>query len=1080
MKKEVKFKSVISLILSVIMGASVCTSVPLSVSAAEASYASGARTDCKFTVQPQSKIGTPNATVSFETNFAIVKWFDIYLDGKYAGYQSVSDSSKRSFSKNLKCADGSYTIRAYWGEGDGEYVESNPFKITNGCKFTVQPKTKAGTPNATVSFETNFAIVKWFDIYLDGKYAGYQSVSDSSKRSFNKNLKCADGSYTIRAYWGEGNGEYVESNPFNISNGCKFTVQPQTKVGTPNATVSFETNFAIVKWFDIFLDGTYVGYQAVNDSSKRSFSKTLKNASGSYTIRAYWGDGDNEYIESNPFKITNGCEFTVQPQTKTGTPNATVSFETNFAIVKWFDIFLDGKYVEYQAVNDSSKRSFSKNLKCADGNYTIRAYWGDGDNEYIESNPFKITNGCEFTVQPKSKPGTPDATISFETNFSVCKWFDIYCGGKYVGYQSVSDSAKRSFSKTLKVADEPYFIRAYWGEGDGEYIDSKKFFVGNMFPSSCEAKIKGWVKYYGDTLEADISGDEADLEFIDFSKLHYQWQTSEDRETWKNVTNGNRQTIETPSSGTKVIYYRVVITSDVLDDSLTSLPRSINIVSNVQYPIEGTVKAQQSSAYETVYSPSSINPVKATFYNKIGKEVLDGIASYRWQKSVDNIRWEYIPDATEREYMPTANDELCYIRVEVTAKYTVGELYSVPKQVSYVHKDHIVSFDTQGYGNTIPDKRVIRGHEYYPPTPEDEKYLFDAWYLEPECLHKYDAKQVVTSDFTLYAKWKDKTIVKGFDIKINEPKVGEKPNFSTKMDDMECFVDTTSSNSPHYIRKGVQWIDMTDANDPVWLTEDDCFAADRVYCVLVNLNSRYGFRFSYGNEEELSTNAYVNGDSSDSLITVFEDTKALVFYRFEPLLGGEIQEADLTVEAPNAGGKPKFAARIAGEGCMVSNFSDNDNADEFTKNGVQWIDETDSVILTENDSFKPGHTYSVKINLMTEKEYSLEKNASDIKINELPADLTVAENSRSDSYVLYTFTPVPYIKYLGDADGNGIVTIDDATLIQLHLAELALISEDNIKAADINGDGIIDVNDATKLQMCLAELDDSYPIGKQL
>ena len=62
----------------------------------------------------------------------------------------------------------------------------------------------------------------------------------------------------------------------------------------------------------------------------------------------------------------------------------------------------------------------------------------------------------------------------------------------------------------------------------------------------------------------------------------------------------------------------------------------------------------------------------------------------------------------------------------------------------------------------------------------------------------------------------------------------------------------------------------------------------------------------------------------------------------------------------------------------------------------------------------------------------------------------------------------------GDVNGDGVINVKDATLIQKHLAKLQLISEDNIPLADLNGDGKITVTDATFIQKKLAGILKSY------
>ena len=63
---------------------------------------------------------------------------------------------------------------------------------------------------------------------------------------------------------------------------------------------------------------------------------------------------------------------------------------------------------------------------------------------------------------------------------------------------------------------------------------------------------------------------------------------------------------------------------------------------------------------------------------------------------------------------------------------------------------------------------------------------------------------------------------------------------------------------------------------------------------------------------------------------------------------------------------------------------------------------------------------------------------------------------------------------LGDADGDGTVTIQDATLIQRYLAEFGdadltrIYYPESFYAADVNSNGKIDIGDVTALQRMLA------------
>ena len=68
----------------------------------------------------------------------------------------------------------------------------------------------------------------------------------------------------------------------------------------------------------------------------------------------------------------------------------------------------------------------------------------------------------------------------------------------------------------------------------------------------------------------------------------------------------------------------------------------------------------------------------------------------------------------------------------------------------------------------------------------------------------------------------------------------------------------------------------------------------------------------------------------------------------------------------------------------------------------------------------------------------------------------------------------------GDADGDGKVTISDATMIQKYIANYKLPADFQIKACDVNGDKSININDVTEIQRFLANLGNPYHIGESV
>ena len=91
------------------------------------------------------------------------------------------------------------------------------------------------------------------------------------------------------------------------------------------------------------------------------------------------------------------------------------------------------------------------------------------------------------------------------------------------------------------------------------------------------------------------------------------------------------------------------------------------------------------------------------------------------------------------------------------------------------------------------------------------------------------------------------------------------------------------------------------------------------------------------------------------------------------------------------------------------------------------------------------------------------------------SDVNEYLNSHTDP----TSIPTETTKLLGDADGNGTVTITDATIIQRYLTGLSVsYPEETLMNADVNNDGILTILDATFIQRHVTMINTPYPIGE--
>ena len=74
-------------------------------------------------------------------------------------------------------------------------------------------------------------------------------------------------------------------------------------------------------------------------------------------------------------------------------------------------------------------------------------------------------------------------------------------------------------------------------------------------------------------------------------------------------------------------------------------------------------------------------------------------------------------------------------------------------------------------------------------------------------------------------------------------------------------------------------------------------------------------------------------------------------------------------------------------------------------------------------------------------------------------------------------TEVGSAEIIGDVDGDGVVTVVDATLIQKYAADSIGNTEFNVNTADVNLDGFINIDDATKVQRYAADLSGALYAG---
>lgn len=111
---------------------------------------------------------------------------------------------------------------------------------------------------------------------------------------------------------------------------------------------------------------------------------------------------------------------------------------------------------------------------------------------------------------------------------------------------------------------------------------------------------------------------------------------------------------------------------------------------------------------------------------------------------------------------------------------------------------------------------------------------------------------------------------------------------------------------------------------------------------------------------------------------------------------------------------------------------------------------------------------------VTEPAETLPSTFDEATFDEATVDEVLTEPTEPESSAGATFDEVNPDVMVGDANGDGRISIADVTVIQKYLAKIGEMSDNNKKYADLNGDGRITVADATIIQKKIAGLISLY------
>lgn len=474
------------------------------------------RPDYKFTNQPEDCIfdsRTSEYTVTWLTDF-LVDWFVVYkvISGPAGRYEEIAREPLSSslgvytFEDLTPDDAGTYLIKVFPKETDTGVplsVDSEPFELKYADNyFTVQPQSGDITTDRdyTVTWETNFVPTKVELLEYGNVKETLYDVGKSESYTFTPITKDTSDiyvdTYRLKAYWND--TDYKLSDSFNVSSSSLNVEIPAASVDADMDVrkyhINWRSNFTPVK--------TELRKFTYGDNSEFVKELTLvsKNEWGSgdieidgqiekdcyYKICSYYND--TQYVSSESL-CTKKAEFkfiTAPAIVKNSDSELNISAEFNFTPSKVEIVALEpgGEHViasdngGYEGLSKKYSYDFNYSL---DLSYSLRAYYGDGEDECIKK---ECSFEYGFTAQPKNSTFSYSENayiISFRTNFTPLQLQVWKRGASEPStiLQLDPDSANQKEHIYLYGLEDwafvpgEYYIKAWYSSA--EYVNSNNF-----------------------------------------------------------------------------------------------------------------------------------------------------------------------------------------------------------------------------------------------------------------------------------------------------------------------------------------------------------------------------------------------------------------------------------------------------------------------------------------------------------------------------------------------------------------------------------------------------------------------------
>ena len=460
----------------------------------------------QFLVQPGPQVYiSTDAPLQFvprwETNFTPVKIqvYKIYLPEDICVREMTENLRKEMlavFDANAETTC-SYYVRAYYTETG--YIDSDVFSLSkNNLEFVRQPDPTVFDPDtftAPLSWGTNFPPVKVEMVKglagNDWESGGHPVAATWEEPGCSPEVTLYNPAYGqnyhyLRAYYS--NEDYILSDSFLVDEEIfEFTSQPQLQyhINGGGYTLQWETNFIPQKVRIHCNDDEFTGYarrgtivaeltEGLGKQGSYTF-ETPPSAEYSYDVEAYYSP---YYCEiSDPFWLSDAVmpAFVKTPEPGSASQQNAhlIDWSTNFTPLRLALGYVDnGEIVRIGFLGSGSVTSFAVTwdmaCTCQDKLFTILAWYGEGDDDYITTPGFSVLPRLEidekedFSVDAlgSSPVFGPDDWNDFYYAYTVYSNNAAGSGSFRYRINYPEDTANASLSLKLLDSDgnEPLFL----------------------------------------------------------------------------------------------------------------------------------------------------------------------------------------------------------------------------------------------------------------------------------------------------------------------------------------------------------------------------------------------------------------------------------------------------------------------------------------------------------------------------------------------------------------------------------------------------------------------------------------------